>query len=147
MLLRVKAHQAFAGGTRESRVNRSRGRDEEGNETRRLPRNFDNDERIVEEDLTLRGKISGFFESNSHYIFKFFQVFVYYTVGYFVYHKYEGWTVLQAAYFITQTVTTIGYGNVVATTYVTKVGQIEECCYGHNFFFFSGSRTPTYSWV
>jgi len=44
-------------------------------------------------------------------ITQFFIVFVYYMVGYFTYHYYEGWNLLDSIYFVTSTFTTVGLSN------------------------------------
>lgn len=47
-----------------------------------------------------------------------------YAVGIFVYHTIEGWSYVDSAYFITVTITTIGYGDLVPKTDVGKIFTI-----------------------
>ena len=44
-----------------------------------------------------------------------------YFVGIFVFHIVEGWSFLDSAYFVTATVTTIGYGDIVPKTDTGKL--------------------------
>lgn len=50
------------------------------------------------------------------WIIKSFRFFLFYLVGILVYEQLEGWGFLDAFYFITQTVTTVGYGDVYPST-------------------------------
>ena len=47
--------------------------------------------------------------------------FLIYFVGIFLFHNVEGWSYLDSAYFVTATVTTIGYGDIVP---VTETGKL-----------------------
>ncbi len=47
-----------------------------------------------------------------------------YIVSIFFYHKFEGWTYIDATYFITMTITTIGYGDLVPRTVEGKLFTI-----------------------
>ncbi len=42
-------------------------------------------------------------------------------VGTVFYHRYEGWTVIDSAFFSLITLTTVGYGNLVPTTTLSKI--------------------------
>ena len=43
-------------------------------------------------------------------------ILILYAVSIFFYHKFEGWGYLDATYFVTMTITTIGYGDLVPKT-------------------------------
>ncbi len=43
-------------------------------------------------------------------------IVILYMVSVFFYHKFEGWDYLNATYFVTMTITTIGYGDLVPKT-------------------------------
>ncbi|MBU1712267.1 MAG: hypothetical protein KKD47_04095 [Proteobacteria bacterium] len=43
------------------------------------------------------------------------------TLGAIIFHFLEGWTVVDAFYFVTMTATTVGYGDLVPSTSVSKV--------------------------
>jgi voltage-gated potassium channel Kch len=47
-----------------------------------------------------------------------------YAISIFFYHKFEGWSYLDAAYFITMSITTIGYGDFVPHTDEGKIFTI-----------------------
>jgi len=51
-------------------------------------------------------------------------ILVLYAVSVFFYNKFEGWEYLDATYFITMTITTIGYGDLVPRTVEGKVFTI-----------------------
>jgi len=42
-------------------------------------------------------------------------------VGTVFYHRHEGWTVIDSAFFSLITLTTVGYGNLVPTTTLSKI--------------------------
>lgn len=48
-------------------------------------------------------------------------VLILYLVGTIFYHTVEGWTYLQSVYFVTMTITTIGYGDFVPKTEIGMV--------------------------
>jgi len=51
-------------------------------------------------------------------------ILVLYAVSVFFYNKFEGWQYLDAIYFITMTITTIGYGDLVPHTAEGKIFTI-----------------------
>ena len=48
-------------------------------------------------------------------------IIVLYTISIFFYNKFEGWSYLDAAYFITMSITTIGYGDFAPKTDEGKI--------------------------
>jgi hypothetical protein len=67
---------------------------------------------------------SSFFETiqmNWDFILKRFIVIVYFIVGVAVYEHFEDWSLLNSVYFVIQTVTTIGYGNLVPSSDEAKM--------------------------
>ncbi|EGB07180.1 hypothetical protein AURANDRAFT_28458, partial [Aureococcus anophagefferens] len=48
----------------------------------------------------------------------------YYVVGILVLHRFEGWSTVDSIYFLSVTVTTIGYGDISPTT---NAGQLASC--------------------
>jgi voltage-gated potassium channel Kch len=57
---------------------------------------------------------------NARWLSKFFRFFLYYFVGILFYSYVEGWDFETAVFFITQTVTTLGYGDVTPKTTVGR---------------------------
>jgi hypothetical protein len=57
---------------------------------------------------------------NARWLSKFFRFFLYYFVGILFYSYVEGWDFETAVFFITQTVTTLGYGDVTPETTVGR---------------------------
>ncbi len=57
------------------------------------------------------------FQLNRKWMIRAFRFFVYYTVGIVFYSQTEGWNIRTCVYFITQTVSTVGYGNISPATY------------------------------
>lgn len=53
-----------------------------------------------------------------HRLFRFFLLYI---VGVFSLRKFEGWNSLEACYFITQTLTTVGYGDLVPTSDASRM--------------------------
>ncbi len=51
-------------------------------------------------------------------------IIILYVVSVFFYHKFEGWNYLDATYFVTMTITTIGYGDLVPKTVEGKLFTI-----------------------
>lgn len=51
-------------------------------------------------------------------------ILILYVVSIFFYHKFEGWSYLDAAYFVTMSITTIGYGDFVPHTDEGKIFTI-----------------------
>ena len=51
-------------------------------------------------------------------------VFLYFLFGSFVYKMFEGWSTLDSCYFLMVTSTTVGYGDIVPTTRVSKLFTI-----------------------
>ncbi len=47
-----------------------------------------------------------------------------YIIGTLFYHEFEGWSYIDSIYFITATITTIGYGDVVPKTDIGKIFSI-----------------------
>lgn len=125
MLLRAKAHQQFvSGGSRESKASRSGGNSD--GDTLSLPKNFRAKPKLFNdaEDLSWREKAINYYSEYNSYLFKFLIIAGYYAIGVGVYMTYEGWSPLLAVYFVTQTVTTVGLGNVTPSTDFTKVSEI-----------------------
>jgi len=63
--------------------------------------------------------------------------------GSFVYHRIEGWSFLDALYFVVMTVTTVGYGDFVPKTDVGKIFTMFFSFMGIVFVFYFISITGT----
>jgi potassium channel subfamily K len=61
------------------------------------------------------------YELNSGWLFKFFRLFLFFTVSVIIYEKLEHWSFLNCVYFIVQTITTVGYGNITPKTRKARV--------------------------
>ena len=55
---------------------------------------------------------------------------IYYVLGILLFRYLEGWTILEAAYFLTVTATTVGYGDYCPSTPISKLFTSIFCLYG-----------------
>lgn len=60
----------------------------------------------------------------SKFFFKIMQFAIFYIIGTIFYTNEEGWNILDSVYFITVTITTVGYGNFFPTTNASKIFTI-----------------------
>ena len=57
-------------------------------------------------------------------IFRFTMLIIYYLIGGAFYYHYEGWTTVQCIYFITASISTVGYGQLHPTTDNSRVWTV-----------------------
>jgi hypothetical protein len=62
-----------------------------------------------ENALQRKSLFKSFFQDNYSALMQFFLVLVYYVIGVIFYHNNMGWNVLDCVYFITVSITTVGY--------------------------------------
>ena len=78
-------------------------------------------------------------KTTTHLIFSVFFFFIVLSLGAYGYHHVEGWGWLDSIYFVSVTVTTIGYGDFVPKTDIGKIFTIFFSFFGISmaFYFFS----------
>ncbi len=64
--------------------------------------------------------------------------------GSFVFHQLENWSYLDALYFTTATMSTVGYGDLVPTTSSSKIFSIVFMIFGIGLFLFAASSIAEY---
>ncbi|HID72919.1 TPA: two pore domain potassium channel family protein [Candidatus Micrarchaeota archaeon] len=65
--------------------------------------------------------MASFREIRRNLIWSIILIFVIYAVGSLFYQAFEGWNLLDSIYFITMTISTVGYGDLVPKTEVGKI--------------------------
>lgn len=79
-----------------------------------IPKNVQVEQPWFGQDLTET------YHLNADWIFKFFRLFSYFLIGVLAYEHFEHWSFTDTTYFIVQTMTTVGYGNLYPTTKKSK---------------------------